>query len=74
MSRHIPSPEEMQMMESMRRLRQMGHAEDAIDKLYMSRNPTDLLPAPKKEPDERKDTKVKEAPFPGEFSVMRISG
>ena len=87
---HIPAPEEMLMLETMRRLAQMGHAIEDIQALVPTK-PIRLLPAPDKEfkigsptgvcgwrlvrtddKDETKDTKVKETPFPGEFTPLRI--
>jgi hypothetical protein len=74
----MPSPEEMQMQETLRRLRRCGFTDD-MDKLInlgsdKDGKPVRLLRIEKKVPDERKDTKVKETPFPGEFTVMRIPG
>lgn len=58
----IPSPEERKMLAIMRNLQQMGYAKEDIEA---------LRPVPEKI-DEKTHTKVKETPFPGEFSVMRI--
>lgn len=71
----IPSPEEMQMMDTVRRLRQLGFPTD-MDKLIAHANDgaIKLLPMNKRVPDERKDTEVKETPFPGEFTPLRIPG
>jgi len=70
----MPTPEEMQMQETIRRLRRCGYTDD-MDKLLEladDNKPVKLLHIEKKVPDERKDTKVKETPFPGEFTPLRI--
>lgn len=67
----IPSPEEMKMLATMRRLQQMGYV---VEDLEASKETDRLLLVPKKVPNERKDSETEETAFPGEFSVMRISG
>jgi len=78
----MPSPEEMQMEETRRRLRKLGYSDeiensghtDDMDKLMIlsAVQPWRMVPASKRKSDERKDTKTKEAPFPGEFTPLRI--
>lgn len=73
MSYDIPSPEEMRMMEIMRRLKNLGYVKETFPNLSNSKS-NELLSVPEKKPNERKDIKTTEGAFPGEFSVMRISG
>ena len=73
MSHNIPSPEEIRMREIMRRLKNLGYAKETFPCLPSSKS-NELLPVSEKKPDERESIKITEGAFPGEFSVMRISG
>lgn len=74
MSYDIPTPEEMQMMETLRRLKNLGYAKETFPHLSNNKfNESPSIPIPEKKSDERKDIKTTEGAFPGEFSVMRVS-
>ena len=72
---YLAYPEEQQMQETLRRLRKTGGKGVEILPMVEKDNCPLLLPTPKKvESDEIKSSKIKETPFPGEFSLMRIPG
>ena len=61
MTADISTPEEIRTMAMTRRLDQMGLAMDIMEATAISETPY-----------EKKNHTAKEAPFPGEFTTMRI--